>query len=98
MEGVADILYKFPCTSGFSLNVGSVSYVNVLNFEVSPEGIWRTIIDGYDYHFNMLGTSGNLNLFISAVKRIKRIYNTCTEFKTFFIRILGVYTTGAVVV
>eukprot|EP00731_Ephydatia_muelleri_P010326 Em0005g912a len=53
LDGILAILNHFPCTSGFSLNVGRLSDMTVLNVEVSPDGIWTTPINGYDYHFNM---------------------------------------------
>ena len=54
LEGIMATLSGFPCTSGFSLNMGRVADMTVLNVEVSPDGIWTTPISGYDYHFNML--------------------------------------------
>ena len=54
LDGILATLNDFPCTSGFSLNVGKLSDMAVLNIEVSPDGVWTTPINGYDYHFNML--------------------------------------------
>ena len=52
VEGIMATLSS-PCTSGFSLNVGRLSDMTVLNIEISPDGIWTTPINEYGYHFNM---------------------------------------------
>ena len=54
LDGIVDTLDVFPCTSGFSMNLGQLSDMMVLNVEISPDGIWTTPIAGYYYHFNML--------------------------------------------
>ena len=53
LEDVGPFLAHFPCSSGFSYNVGSLDSQKVMNFEVSPSGVVSKQIDGYDYHFNM---------------------------------------------
>ena len=53
LDGIVDTLDVFPCTSGFSMNLGRLSDMAVLNIEVSPDGVWITPINGYYFHFNM---------------------------------------------
>ena len=52
-EFVDKLLRLYPCSSGFSYNVGTLDGQNVVNFEVSPSGVVATVIKGYNYHFNM---------------------------------------------
>ena len=53
LESVGEFLTQFPCSSGFSYNVGTLDGQKVVNFEVSPSGVVATVIKGYDYHFNL---------------------------------------------
>ena len=53
-EEIQKILQEVPCSSGFSLNVGTFKDdMMISNFEVAPSGVVETKIKGYGYHFNM---------------------------------------------
>ena len=54
IEEIRKVLSTVPCSSGFSLNVGSLEELEISNFEVSAvDGFVETKITGYGYHFNM---------------------------------------------
>ncbi len=60
LEDIVDTLESVPCSSGFSLNVGSLGNgggggegMSVSNREVAPTGVTVKQITGYGYHFNM---------------------------------------------
>lgn len=53
-EEIQKILQEVPCSSGFSLNVGTFKGdMTISNFEVAPSGVVETKVKGYGYHFNM---------------------------------------------
>ena len=52
VETMISILDTYRCASGFSVNLGSLEDLSVVNIEVSPTGYQKTCVNGYSYHFN----------------------------------------------
>lgn len=52
VEAMISILDTYRCASGFSVNLGSLEDLSVVNIEVSPTGYQKTCVNGYSYHFN----------------------------------------------
>ena len=52
VEDMMVTLDAYRCVSGFSVNLGSLEGLSVVNIEVSPTGYQKTDITGYGYHFN----------------------------------------------
>ena len=52
VETMISILDTYRCVSGFSVNLGSLHDLSVVNIEVSPTGYQKTCVNGYSYHFN----------------------------------------------
>lgn len=52
LDTMINILDTYRCVSGFSVNLGCLEDLSVINIEVSPTGYQKTCVDGYGYHFN----------------------------------------------